>query len=225
MTERYHTVATKFNKHPRAPFSTDHKHVKDRLQLLAKNFTALDKRRANQKGTEEDMTSTEQLLLDTVEEMNGHNERTATERAERTAAEGALVKNGEEVRRQTMEPRGAPAGPSAAVAGGGPREPGSPPPARRRTRPDDDDDAELVATLERSEARKQTAADREATLQERRVAHDQAALDVAHERRTEDTRARLAQEARVAADASAAGLERSFFIKAIQDLAKQRGGQ
>lgn len=155
--------------------------------------------------------------------MNSHNERTATERAERTAVEEALVKNGEKVRPLAMRTRGIPSGPPDVGADEGPREAGPPARERRRARADHDDDNELLATMERTKARKQATAEHELDVQKRRLEFEQPVLDEAHERQVEDTRACLVHEARVAADASAASLERSSFIQAIHDSAKQRG--
>jgi len=82
MTERFQVVTNNFNANPRATFKTDHKHAKDRFQLLTKSFEALDKKRATKTGTEEVLTPMELLLVDVVEEMSGFNERNAAERKE-----------------------------------------------------------------------------------------------------------------------------------------------
>ena len=192
-TERFQVVTKNFNANPRATFKTDNKHAKDRFQLLAKPFEALDKERATKTWTEEVLTPMELLLVDVVEEMNGFNERTTAERKERTEADEELVKNGEQVRPLAMATRGE--GTSASTlttssrsGGGGLMEPS---PTRHRGRPEDFDDAELVAVLERSDKRKQDMDARELALRERQLAHDEAVLAEASLRREEESRARV----------------------------------
>jgi len=205
-TERFQVVTNNFNANPRVTFKTDQKHAKNRFQLLAKSFEALDKKRATKTGTEEVLTPMELLLMDVVEEMNGFNERTAAERKERPAAEEKLVKNGEQVRRLAMATRGEGTTASNLITfngsgGGGLMEPS---PTRRPGRPEDFDDAEFVAVLERSDKCKQDMAARELALREKQLAHDEAVLAEARLRHEEESRARVEQESRSAVDAAAA---------------------
>jgi len=223
MTERFQVVTNNFNANPRATFKTDHKHAKDRFQLLAKSFEALDKKRATETGTEEVLTPMELLLVDVVEEMNRFNERAAAERKEGTEAEEELVKNGEQVRRLAMATRGEGASASTLTtsnrsSGGGLMEPS---PTRRRGHPEDFDDAEFMAVLERSEKRKPDMATRELALRERQLAHDEAVLAEARLRREEESRSRVEQETRSAMDAAAARQTNVALARIMERLSKQ----
>jgi len=222
MTERFQVVTNNFNANPRATFKTDHKHAKDRFQLLTKSFEALDKKCATKTGTEEVLTPMELLLVDVVEEMNGFNERTAAERKERTAAEEELVKNGEQVRHLAMATRGEGTTASTLTTSNGSGGDGlmEPSPTRRRGRPEDFDDAEFVAVLERSDKRKQDMAARELALREKQLAHDEAVLAEARLRREEESRARVEQETRSAMDAAAARQTNLALARIMERLSK-----
>ena len=221
-TERFQFVTIKFNANPRATFKTDHKHAKDRFQLLVKSFEALDKERATKTGPEEVLTPMELLLVDVVEKMNGFNERTAAERKEHTAAEEELVKNGEQVRRLAMATRGE--GTTASTlttsneSGGDGLVELSP--TRLRGRPEELDDAEFVAVLGRSGKRKQDMAARELALREKQLVLDEAVLAEARLRREEESRARVEQDTRSTMDGAAARQTNLALARIMERLSK-----
>jgi len=199
-------VKINFNTNPRATFKTDHKHAKDRFQLLAKSIEALDKKQATKTGTEEVLAPMELLLLEVAEEMKGFNDRTAAEQKELTAAEEELAKNDKQLRRLAMATKGEGTNASTLTTSNrsGRDRLIERSPTRHRGRPEDFDDAEFVAVLERSEKRKQDMAARELQLRERQLAHDEAVLAEARLRSEEESRARVEQETRSAMYAAAA---------------------
>jgi len=229
MTERYTMAANAFNADPTTRWNTDHQHAKDRFGLLNGGFEALDRRRRDGTGQEEVLNSMENLLVTTVEEHNGYQQKVAAERNEKSATEEELTLKGKTVREVAMACSGADAMPGV-TEGGTPRGGGSggdpkkssstktPTRARARSELNDGDDAEFGAALERIEARKQELAARELALRERQLAHEQALLEEARARRAEDRSERLRREARSAEDNETARVERAAFTRAISGL-------
>jgi len=117
MTERYTKAANAFNADPTTRWNTDHKHAKDRFYLLKGGFEALDRRRRDGTGQEEVLNSMENLLVTTVEEHNGYQQKVAAERNEKSATEEELTLKGKTVRDVAMACRAA--GPMPDVTEGG----------------------------------------------------------------------------------------------------------
>jgi len=84
MTERYNMVADRFHEAPRAAFRTEHKHAKDRFQLLFKLFEIEEVKCASMPWTEESLNPIEVLLVVVVEDMKGFSERTVEKIMKRT---------------------------------------------------------------------------------------------------------------------------------------------
>ena len=171
MTERYTKAANAFNADPTKRWNTEHKHAKDRVYLLKGGFEALDRRRRDGTGQEEVLNSMENVLVTTVEEHNGYQQKVADERNEKSASEKELTLQGKTVRDVTMACRGAGTMPEVTQggsapgggSGGDPKKRSSqktPTRARARSKLYGGDDAEFVAALERIEARKQEIAAR-----------------------------------------------------------------
>jgi len=225
MTARYQQAADKFNSDPTTRWETDHKHVKDRFFRLKDNFEKLDKTRRDKSGVEEELTPTEKLLVTMVKECDAHKERTDAERKEKTATEEELTRKGGVVRDLAMACRteGAASGTSALEAvndkGGSNKTRAR---SRARTQADNGDDEEIVALLERAEARKEELASRELSLREQQLAHDRALLDEARQRRAEDRAERLRREAQDTDAAETARVERAALTRALEALANSK---
>ena len=222
MTERFEVVSDNSSAKPQAPTETDHKHAKDRFQLLPVLLEALHKMRATKTRTSEVITPMELLLVDVVKQMNGLNERTAAKRKERTTDEEELVKNGKNFRRLAMATRNQVMSASTLTTSNGSGDGGlmEPSPTRRRGRPEDFDDAEFVSVLETSDKRKQDMAARDLALREKQLAHDEAVLAEARLRREEESRARVEQETRSAMDAAAARQTNLALARIMERLSK-----
>jgi len=92
---------------------------------------------------------------------------------------------------------------------------------RARSELDNGDDAEFVATLGRIEARNQELAARELTLRERLLTNEQAVLEEARSRRSDDRSERLQREPRSAEDNETARVERAALTRDISALSSQ----
>jgi len=225
MTARYQQAADKFNSDPTTRWETDHKHVKDRFFRLKDNFEKLDKTRRDKSGVEEELTPTEKLLVTMVEECDAHKQRTDAERKEKTATEEELTRKGKVVRDLAMSCRteGAASGMSALESendkGGSKKTRAR---SRARTHADNGDEEEIVASLERAEARKEELASRKLSLREQRLAHDRALLEEALQRRTEDRAERLRRKAQDTDAAETARVERAALTRALEALANRK---
>lgn len=180
-TELFTQAANALSVQRKAPFETDHKALHDRFFLLVSKFEKESMKRAGAAGIEEELTPKEELLQEAAHAMQGHREKTETERKERIMAEQRLIEAGGRVRSLAMElwqDRSAnPKSPDSEEADEDTRETEpSPGPSERRGRVrrrqvcDDDDD--LLGVLERSDARKRELEERRAALDDRRLRHD-----------------------------------------------------
>eukprot|EP00168_Porphyra_purpurea_P017308 TRINITY_DN5935_c0_g1_i2.p1 TRINITY_DN5935_c0_g1~~TRINITY_DN5935_c0_g1_i2.p1 ORF type:complete len:229 (-),score=29.95 TRINITY_DN5935_c0_g1_i2:159-845(-) len=197
--------------------------------MLKGGFEALNRRRRDDTGQEEVLNLMENLLVTTVEEHNGYQQKIVAERNIKSATEEELTLKGKTVRDVAMAWRRAGTIPDVTEggnargrgSGGDPKKSSSkktPTRARARSELDDGDDAEFVAALERIEAQKQELAARELALRERQLAHEQALLEEARARRAEDRSERLRREARSAEDTETARVERAALIRTMRAL-------
>ena len=232
MTERYTNSANAFNTDPNTRWNTYHKHAKDRFSLPKGGFEDLDRRRPDDTGQEGVFNSMENLLVTTVEEHNGYQQKVAAKRNEKSPTEEELTLKDKTMRDVAMACRGAGAMPGVTKggtpcgrgSGGDPKKSSStktPTRTRARSELDNGDDAEFVATLGRIEARNQELAARELTLRERLLPNEQAVLEEARSRRSDDRSERLQREPRSAEDNETARVERAALTRDISALSSQ----
>lgn len=101
-TKRFEAAASAFNAHPQAAFKTRGKTLRDHFNLLRKQFSAADKKRASQSGKGEELSERDKILADMLEAVDEIERQQKADKSQETRKHQKLAADGLSVRKMAI---------------------------------------------------------------------------------------------------------------------------